>query len=83
MTTNPKPCNINLNLCKPGDKLLTKHGLIVTYLGKDGTFSYPHLIKYPSHAPYFGSEGTRLDNGQVFEKNRLPEDEDIVQILTK
>jgi len=67
---------IDLNTCKPGDKLKTKHGKIVTYKGKEENWNYPHLIEFDD-----GSQGTRLDNGQVFASNRLPADEDIVEIL--
>ncbi len=65
--------SVDLRTCKPGDKLLTKHGTILTYVGPTAC---PHLIKYPN-----GAFGTRSDNGQVVVHGRLPEDEDIVEIL--
>lgn len=70
---------VDLRQCKPGDRLLTKHGTILEYVGPNDTqypTDYPHLIKYPN-----GSFGSRTDNGQVFVILRLPEDEDIVEIL--
>jgi len=62
-----------MNQCKPGDKLLSFRGTIFTYGGKTHPYPYPHLVFYPD-----GHEGTRTDDGQVFSKNKLPEDEDIV-----
>lgn len=73
---NP-PNPIDLNTCKSGQKLRTKHGTILTYVGKMPVGShYPHEIKYPN-----GSSGTRCDDGFVFYKNRLDSDEDIVEII--
>jgi hypothetical protein len=72
---------VDLQQCKPDDKLLTKHGTILTYVGSNDSpypTKYPHLIKYPN-----GAFGTRTDNGQVFVQVRRPEDEDIVKILTE
>lgn len=68
--------NIDLNKCKPGQKLKSKHGMILTYVGKQNDFAFPHIVKYPN-----GAEGSRTDDGQVFVKNKLPEDHDIVEIL--
>jgi hypothetical protein len=68
---------IDLRNCKPGDKLLSKHGLILEYLGPlDESDYYDHEVKYPD-----GSLGTRIHDGHTYRKNRLPEDEDIVEIL--
>ena len=70
---------VDLRQCKAGDKLLTKHGTILTYVGPNDSpypTEYPHLIMYPS-----GGFGSRTDNGQVFVQARRPEDEDIVEIL--
>ena len=67
---------VDLRKCKPGDKLLSKHGNVLEYVEYKPSNTYPHFIKYPD-----GSLGTRLDNGWVFGKKRMEEDEDIVQIL--
>lgn len=47
--------NINLNTCIKGQKLRSKHGLILTYIGKTSEFPdrpeiqyYDHLVRYPS-----------------------------------
>lgn len=72
---------IDLRTCKPGDKLLSKHGMVLEYVEYDPTAVYPHIVAYPNEAPYMGSSGSRLDNGQVFAKNRMEEDQDIVEIL--
>lgn len=65
----------DMNQCKPGDKLKSKHGLILEYIGIDETQApYRHRVRYP--APL--GEGTRLDNGMVFKNRPLPEDHDIV-----
>lgn len=67
---------VNLNNCKPGDKLRTVHGTILTYVGPSEWPRFPHRIMYPE-----GATGTRTDDGHVFCKNRLPEDEDIAEII--
>lgn len=67
---------INLNTCVKGQKLKSKQGKILTYLGKTGDLHYPHKVQYPS-----GEEGTRTDDGYVFILNQLQGDEDIVEIL--
>ena len=67
--------SIDLRTCKAGDKLLSCHGVILTYVGYKQGAAYPHEVEYPD-----GGYGSRLDNGQVFGNNRLPTDEDIVEI---
>ena len=63
----------DMNQCKLGDKLLSKHGMTLTYMFIDESQApYRHRVKYPN-----GSEGTRLDNGMVGIRP-LPEDHDIV-----
>lgn len=68
--------SVDLRKCKPGDKLLSKHGIVLEYVFHEPGAPYPHRVKYPD-----GSMGTRLDDGHVFGKKRLPEDHDIVEIL--
>lgn len=71
---------IDLNNCKPGDKLLTKHGTILEYVCKlnPEVDYYDHKIKYPN-----GSFGTRVNSGHVMKNvdRRLETDEDIIKIL--
>ena len=69
---------VDLNTCKPGDKLLSSHGLELTYIKKLTEDNYyDHLVRYPN-----GSEGTRTNDGYVFRTNRKPEiDHDIVKII--
>lgn len=70
---------VDLNKCKPGDKLLSKHGIILTYVEKLPSRSYyDHSVKYPD-----GSLGTRTNNGYVYKipSKRLDSDHDIIEIL--
>ena len=67
---------VNLNTCKPGDKLKSKHGKILTYIRKLPSFDFPHEVQFPD-----GGYGSRTDDGFVYRKNRLPEDDDIIEIL--
>jgi len=76
---------IDLRTCKPGQKLKSKHGLILTYVGptKPGDY-YDHVVLYPPDPPYIEtSRGTRIHDGHVYRNpdKRLPEDHDIVEIL--
>lgn len=70
---------IDLSKCKSGDKLISKHGLVLTYIEKlpDADY-YDHLVMYPN-----GSYGSRTNDGYVFknEERRLQEDNDIVEII--
>ena len=71
--------SVDLRTCKPGDKLLTKHGTILTYVGLNERYlcaEYPHCIKYPD-----GIVDVRTDEGLMFCFGSFPEDEDIVEIL--
>jgi hypothetical protein len=74
--------SVNLNDCKPGDKLLTKHGMVLEYVGAlPEDHYYDHEVKYPNISPYFGSKGSRTNDGFVMRKNRIDTDQDIVEIL--
>lgn len=70
---------VDLRTCKPGDKLVSKHGMILEYVSplppKD---YYDHQVLYPD-----GSPGTRTHEGYVFRNNRLPGDHDIVEIIRR
>ena len=73
---------IDLRTCKPGDKLLTKHGSVLTYVCYDSdnpnVKDWPHIIRYPN-----GARGTRTHEGFCFKNidKRLPSDEDVIEIL--
>jgi len=70
---------IDLRNCKPGQKLKSKHGMILTYESANPAGSYyDHTVRYPD-----GSFGTRMHDGFVYKNpdKRLPEDHDIVEIL--
>ena len=74
--------SIDLRNCKPGDKLLSKHGLVLEYVKALPENHYmDHEVRYPNEAPYFGSTGTRTHDGFVFRKSRLDTDQDITEIL--
>lgn len=70
---------IDLRNCKTGDKIKSKHGLILTYIGtlpeKD---YYDHEVRYPD-----GGYGTRTHDGHVFRNVRARNelDHDIVEII--
>lgn len=67
---------IDLRTCKPGDKLLSKHGMVLEYVEHLPDAYFPHIVKYPD-----GAFGSRCDDGHVFAKKRLEEDHDIIEIL--
>lgn len=76
--------SIDLRNCKPGDQLISKHGLMLTYVRALPEEDYfDHEVKYPNISPYYGSTGTRTNEGFVFRKNRLEDDHDIVEIISK
>lgn len=67
---------IDLNRCLMGDKLLSKHGTILTYIKRlPNECYYDHIVEYPN-----GGSGTRTNDGHVFKKSgsRRESDEDIV-----
>jgi hypothetical protein len=62
----------------PGDKLISCHGLVLIYKGKNSyptSDIYPHLVEYPDVKDCFG---TRTDDGKVAKFKPLPTDHDIV-----
>lgn len=72
---NPAP--VDLRTCKPGDRLLSRHGMILTYVKPLPHDAYmEHEVRYPD-----GSKGTRTNDGFVFRTKRLLEDHDIIRIL--
>jgi len=76
--------SIDLRNCKPGDELISKHGLVLTYVRALPEYSYmDHEVKYPDGPPYMGGLGSRTHDGFVYRKNRLEIDHDIVEIIHK
>jgi hypothetical protein len=67
---------VDLRKCKPGDKLLSVNGMVLTYIGRLENQYMDHMIQYPN-----GSYGSRTHDGFVFRKNHQPEDHDIIMIL--
>ena len=72
---------INLNDCEPGDKLISKHGEVLTYIEKSEDprdARFPHIVKYSD-----GSRGSRTDDGFVYSRpeSRLDADHDITEIV--
>ena len=69
---------VDLNTCVKGQKLRSKHGMILTYVGPSGNSFYPHEVRYPQ-----GGYGSRTHDGFTFSNpsKRLEEDNDIVEIL--
>ena len=70
---------VDLRECKTGDRLVSKHGVVLEYVSPlEDENDYDHLVKYPN-----GSGGTRIHSGHVFRNPgiRLFEDHDIVQVI--
>lgn len=67
---------VDLKSCKPGDKLLSKHGIVFTYVRYIPGSHYPHEVAYPD-----GACVTRMNDGRVYKNLSLPEDHDIVEII--
>jgi len=68
---------VDLRTCKQGQKLVSSHGMILTYdkpLPEDDY--YDHSVFYPN-----GLLGKRCHDGYTFRNNRLETDHDIVEIL--
>jgi len=72
---------IDLSKCSKGDILISKHGTRLKYLEPlpKGNY-YDHLVEY---CDKIKGNGTRTNDGFVFRKNRQPDDEDIILIITK
>jgi hypothetical protein len=69
--------SIDLRECVRGQKLLSKHGMILTYVGPLAeTDYYDHEVRYPD-----GARGTRTHDGLTYRFSRLETDHDIVEIL--
>ena len=77
---------INLNNCKKGDILISKHGAILKYLEPlPEEHYYDHSVEYVYLEEEFTQgklgNGTRTNDGFVFKHNRLETDHDIVAII--
>ena len=73
---------VDLRECKAGDKLVSKHGLILTYVRALPEGAYmDHEVQYPDDDEYGGGIGTRTHDGFVYRKSRLETDQDIVEII--
>lgn len=71
--------SIDLRECVKGQKLLSKHGMVLTYVGPlpDNDY-YDHEVRYPG-----GGRGSRTHDGLTFKSNRMDSDHDIVEILNE
>lgn len=70
--------DIDLRKCVRGQKLKSKHGLILIYIRPLFGEAFDHEIQYPN-----GAMGTRIHDGHTYRnpEKRRPEDHDIVEIL--
>jgi hypothetical protein len=73
MNERPK---VDMSQCKPGQKLRSKHGIILEFVGYYPADVFPYRVVYSD-----GGHGYRTVEGWVFRNNVLPEDHDIVEIL--
>ena len=67
---------IDLRNCKKGDKLISKHGLTLTYVEHQPKEYFPHLVEYTDGVP-----GSRTDEGWVGKNFRYETDHDIVEVI--
>lgn len=70
---------INLNKCKKGDILISKHNVGFIYSHKDTAELYPHVI---FDALTETKKYSRRTNGKVFKNMSLESDNDIVKIIS-
>lgn len=80
--------NINLDECFKGDILISTQGAILEYLCPTEEWEYlDHKVKYISsekEGVVMKGEGTRTNDGYVFQFNRMPEsDHDISRIIKR
>ena len=69
---------IDLRNCKKGDKLISNHGEVLTYVRHEPEAYFPHIVKYAN-----GSDGSRTNDGYVMhnESKRLETDHNIVDAI--
>jgi len=65
--------SFDMNQCKIGDLIVSRHGMILVYEGEIGVLNYPHRVRYPD-----GGKGSRCHDGFVYLSNRLDTDHDII-----
>lgn len=65
--------SFDMNQCKIGDMIVSKHGMILVYEGYSGLSGCLHQVRYPD-----GGRGSRYDDGSVFRLNKLASDHDII-----
>ena len=70
---------INLNRCKKGDVLISKHNVSFIYSHKDTARLHPHII---FDALTETRKFSRRTNGKVFKNMSLESDNDIVKIIS-
>jgi hypothetical protein len=72
------PRELDLRKAKPGDKLLSKHGIILTYIKP-----LPEEHLYDHEVAYIEGKGQRTNSGHVYKNpsSRLETDHDIIAIL--
>lgn len=80
---------VNLKECEEGDILICKTGAILEYISptEEGHY-YDHKIKYlfVPNSEYDAKnlgDGTRIDDGHVYRKNRLDGDHDVVAVIPR
>lgn len=70
---------VDLSKCNQGDLLITKHGLLLSYVKpcEYGSY-YDHEVEYLNMNV---GNGTRTNEGYVFRNNRKESDQDVVEII--
>lgn len=71
--------SVDLRNCVKGDKLISKHGMVLEYVGVTPTgHYYDHFVQYPD-----GSKGSRTNDGSTYRNlsARLETDHDIVKVV--
>ena len=68
---------IDLRKCKAGDKLISCHGEVLTYIRHEPEAYFPHIVEYAD-----GSLGSRTDEGFVSSCRPLETDHNIVEIVS-
>ena len=67
---------VDLNTAVKGQELISCHGEVLTYIGKECYEAFLHRVEYAD-----GSLGSRTDDGFVADNFRLATDHDIVFIV--
>lgn len=78
---------INLNDCRRGDLLISCHNMPLFYIEPTEPEMYlDHIVLYflnKDGEPCSPSPGTRSNSGEVFLKNKMETDHDIVKVIPK